>query len=297
MATKLQKDRKIIDIFTMQVHDISSNMIMKCKELDIDYTVISKLEKGKQVCYKSQYTTPNNLYKIFTLIDVDTNIEYNCIDNKSIFIQMNYQYSDNEGKYVYELKSGRQTNASICGKVFTLKGSKTRKITKLKNDSKYINDIRADAYNRKIIKYRISKRIWQSMKDVKSKKDNLTEELLGCNMVFYMKYLKSRFVKEMTFKNYGDWHIDHIIPVSHFNIKNKKERLKAFHYTNTQPIWATTEIAKQYGYDNYIGNLNKNNNGGYEDYLLTSIISSNTGFTKITEMSRLLFQLGIRKVK
>jgi hypothetical protein len=79
METKLQKNRKIIDIFTMKEYDISSNMMLKCKELDINYTTISKLEKGLSTSVKSRYTTPNHTDKIFTLIDVDTNIEYNCI--------------------------------------------------------------------------------------------------------------------------------------------------------------------------------------------------------------------------
>ena len=297
MEAKLQKDRKIIDIFTMEVFDISSNMMLVCKEIGINYTNISKLEKGKIVSVKSQYTTPNHLNKVFVLIDVDTNIEYNCIDNYGIFKHFNLPYSENEAKYVYELKSGRQKHASICGKVFKLKGSIANKIIKTKNQSNFIDEIRKESYKRKIIKYRISKRIWQSFKDIDLKKDDYTTDLLGCNMIFYIEYLKSKFSKGMTLDNYGkEWHIDHIKPVSHFNITNDKEKRKAFHYTNTQPIWATTKIAKKYGENNYIGNLNKNNKNIIEDYHLTNLIVKSNLVNNPSELSQILHKKGLRKV-
>lgn len=297
METKLQKDRKIIDIFTMEVYDILSNLMLKCKELGINYTNVSKLEKGHFSSVKSRFTTPNHLNKVFILVDVDSGIEYNCIDNYGIFIQLNYPYNDKEGKYVYELKSGRQKHASICGRVFKLKGSIANKIIKTKNQSNYIDIVRNEAYKRKIIKYRISKRIWQSFKDIGHKKDNYTIDLLGCSMIFYIDYLKSKFSKGMTLDNYGkQWHIDHIKPVSYFNILNDVERKKAFHYTNTQPIWATSQIAKKYGEQNYIGNLNKNNNNIIEDYHLTNIISKTGLFENPSQLSQMLLKKGIKKV-
>ena len=259
MAATIPKDRKIIDIFTMEVFDISSNLMFKCKEIGINYTNVSKLEKGIITSVKSRYTTPNNLNKVFTLVDVDTNIEYNCINNYGIFIHLNYPYSDNEGKYVYELKSGRQIHASICGKVFKLKGSKANRVIKMKNKSNYITTVHNDSYKRKIIKYRISKRIWQAYKDIGKRKDELTENLLGCDMNFFINYISLKFTEGMTLENYGKfgWHFDHIKPCKQFDLTNKDEQKKCFHYTNMQPLWATSKVAEKYGIYNYIGNLNK----------------------------------------
>lgn len=259
MGAKLQKDRKIIDVFTMEEIDLSSNLKLKCKELGIDYTAISKLLKGQGSSIYSRYISKNNIDKIFVLVDIDTNIEYNCITNRSIFVHLNYKYSENQGKYVYELKSGRQSNASICGKVFKLKDGIKRKITNVKNDSKKIKELKDDAYKRRIIKYRISKRIWQAMQDIGRKKDNYTEYLLGCSMEYFFNYISSKFVDGMNWDNYGKfgWHIDHIRPCSSFDLSDKEQQKKCFHYTNLQPLWATTKIAKQYNCHNYIGNLNK----------------------------------------
>jgi hypothetical protein len=62
----------------------------------------------------------------------------------------------------------------------------------------------------------------------------------------------------MNWSNHGVvWEIDHIIPLSSFDFKKEIEIYKAFHYTNLQPLFKTTEIAESYGYKNEIGNRNK----------------------------------------
>jgi hypothetical protein len=49
----------------------------------------------------------------------------------------------------------------------------------------------------------------------------------------------------MTWQNYGSaWHIDHILPLSSYDLADPNQQREAFHYTNLQPLWAHDNMAK-----------------------------------------------------
>ncbi len=48
----------------------------------------------------------------------------------------------------------------------------------------------------------------------------------------------------MTWENYGQWHIDHIIPCSFFDLTNDKQQKMCFNYRNLQPMWSQDNISK-----------------------------------------------------
>jgi hypothetical protein len=67
-------------------------------------------------------------------------------------------------------------------------------------------------------------------------------EYIGCNAEEYIKHFESKFTEGMTWENQGEWHIDHIIPLS--SAKTEEELYKLCHYTNLQPLWALDNIKK-----------------------------------------------------
>ena len=79
----------------------------------------------------------------------------------------------------------------------------------------------------------------------KSKTGSAVKDL-GRSIEEFIKYIESKFEIGMSWNNWGlkGWHIDHIIPLSKFNLNNRQEFLKACHYTNMQPLWAKENLKK-----------------------------------------------------
>ena len=73
-----------------------------------------------------------------------------------------------------------------------------------------------------------------------------TVELLGCDKDTFLQHLESQFTEGMTWENYGlkGWHVDHIMPISSYDLTNEDEVKKACHYTNLQPLWWQDNLEK-----------------------------------------------------
>ena len=67
---------------------------------------------------------------------------------------------------------------------------------------------------------------------------------LGCTISDLKTYLEKRFKQGMNWYNHKEWHIDHIVPLSLFNLVNREQFLIANHYTNLQPMWKIDNIKK-----------------------------------------------------
>lgn len=92
--------------------------------------------------------------------------------------------------------------------------------------------------------YRIRRTIGLSLTKMNFTKNSRTYKILGCDVVFFKKYIESKFLNGMTWQNYGakGWHFDHIIPIS--KAKNLSEAIKLNHYTNFQPLWWQDNLKK-----------------------------------------------------
>lgn len=69
-------------------------------------------------------------------------------------------------------------------------------------------------------------------------------DLLGCTLEELKKHLESKFTEGMNWNNYGEWHIDHIIPCKIFDLSKEEAQKICFHYTNLQPLWGIDNIKK-----------------------------------------------------
>jgi hypothetical protein len=92
---------------------------------------------------------------------------------------------------------------------------------------------------------RIRSRIHLCLKRHKTIKSQEFRTLLGTNdMQVIWDHLQKQFKKGMTKENHGLWHIDHIRPISSFDLTKPEQQIKCFHYTNLQPLWAKENLSK-----------------------------------------------------
>tara|TARA_R110002153_G_scaffold269051_1_gene434397 strand:+ start:65 stop:895 length:831 start_codon:yes stop_codon:yes gene_type:complete len=73
-------------------------------------------------------------------------------------------------------------------------------------------------------------------------KNTSNEEMLGCSYETAFKHIERQFIYGMNWKNQGEWHIDHIIPLA--SAKTEKRVKELCHYTNLQPLWALDNLRK-----------------------------------------------------
>ena len=73
-----------------------------------------------------------------------------------------------------------------------------------------------------------------------------TLELIGCDRETFLSHIENQFTEGMNWDNYGlkGWHVDHIIPLSSFDLTIEDEVKKACHYTNLQPLWWEDNLKK-----------------------------------------------------
>ena len=89
---------------------------------------------------------------------------------------------------------------------------------------------------------RLRNRLYYALKNKNWKKNTKFSKYIGCDRDELIQHLECQFKKGMTWENYGEWEIDHIIPLSSASTKIEMEKLS--HYTNLQPMWRTLNRKK-----------------------------------------------------
>lgn len=81
---------------------------------------------------------------------------------------------------------------------------------------------------------------------LRGKKSARTEELIGYQVEELMASIEKQFRPGMSWANYGDWHIDHIVPLIDFDCSTEEsdEIRKAWAISNLRPIWAEENLRK-----------------------------------------------------
>jgi len=95
-----------------------------------------------------------------------------------------------------------------------------------------------DGNNKEIrVKAMLRNHISRVCRKSKTGKTRKTIEYLGATVGFVKAHLQRQFKKGMTWGNHGSfWEVDHIIPMSNFNLHDLNDRMRVNHYTNLRPM-------------------------------------------------------------
>ena len=111
---------------------------------------------------------------------------------------------------------------------------------------------------RKVLRARLNAYI-KTTKDTKKELAISAISDLGCDVNKLRSHLESLFQEGMEWGNHSTgydkngnkrtdfdrfWHIDHIKPLSSFDLTDAEQAKEACHYTNLQPLWADENMAK-----------------------------------------------------
>lgn len=107
-------------------------------------------------------------------------------------------------------------------------------------------------YNKKQLRCVVSRAITQKLKLHGSSKNGSIIGNLGYSMDELRSSIESKFKPGMNWDNYGQWHIDHVVPDSYFTYDKMSDvgfKL-AWSLDNLQPLWA---IDNQRKYNKLVG--------------------------------------------
>ncbi|AZM38565.1 hypothetical protein EJP75_08405 [Acinetobacter baumannii] len=170
--------------------------------------------------------------------------------------QMHKVYKENNAEAIRErAKFYREENhAKIRARDNAYKARNREKIRKRQLEYQRENNLRINAYRSRYKKERRSIDKLFAIKEnmrarfrfelAKRGEEQLIKanQYLGCSWIFLRDYLAEKFIDGMSWENYGDWHVDHVIPLA--SAKSKEELIRLWHYSNLQPLWASDNISK-----------------------------------------------------
>lgn len=165
-------------------------------------------------------------------------VKYRCKECQQFDRQCNYLL--NQEKIKKQVKNYDNENIEQ----FKLRQKRYRMQHKDRLTS-YFKNYQKDLYkNDKLFKLSqlLRRRTRGALKSKKFKKNKKFKEYIGCSIKELADHLEKQFKVGMSWDNHGEWHIDHIIPLS--SAENEAEIYKLSHYTNLQPLWAAENMTK-----------------------------------------------------
>lgn len=181
------------------------------------------------------------------------NREYRTKNPEKVRAYGKKSYNKNKAKYKQTRKRWRENNKNYLKKysleyrkknadrISSYESSDRRKASRRLNHYRYEKERLANDTHYKLQK-NLRARLRSAIKNNYKTGSAISD--LGCSIEELRQHLEAQFKPGMAWENYGKWHIDHIKPLSQFDLTNPDQVKIACHYTNLQPLWAKENLSK-----------------------------------------------------
>jgi hypothetical protein len=157
--------------------------------------------------------------------------------------QREYSRKETVKKRVKEYRIKHKHRLNLVSKAYREKNKELLKSKKKEYNKNNIENIRVRVRIRLStniqakLAHNLRARFHDALKRQKLTKNSSVLQLTGCNISEVKKHITSLFQNGMNWKNYGEWEIDHIIPIASFDLRDCEQQKKCFNFTNLQPLW------------------------------------------------------------
>lgn len=195
----------------------------------------SQQNKEKRKEYRKEWYL-KNLDKVKSLSNLRYHLNKDDINKKK---KENYRKDESVRlKYKQQQRKYYENNKELFFKQAKL-------WTELNRDRR--NEISKKHYNEYKTLMICRRLIKRTLKYLGTEKESTTIELLGYSPSQLKETIESKFIDGMSWSNYGEWHVDHIKPISSFD---KTEHPKVVNsLDNLQPLWAFDNLSKGSKFD------------------------------------------------
>lgn len=215
------------------------------------------------VIQKRYYSKNKDKIKDYRDTNKDKRKEYGTkyyIENKDQMLSKNKEYyeqnkeviAEKTKKYYIENKDQILVRNKRYSEDNKEKLAESSKIWVEKNKDKVRNYRRT--YKKEKLKTSVQFKLSESLRNrlrsavVNGYKGGSAVRDLGCSIELLRDRIELQFKPGMTWDNWGfglgKWHIDHIMPLSAFDLTNRQHFLLACHYGNLQPLWHEDNMRK-----------------------------------------------------
>jgi hypothetical protein len=147
-------------------------------------------------------------------------------------------YVKHKERILVQYKEYREVNAAAINEQRKIWRKENKEHIRKKNQE-YLHIKKEKIKQKRILDmdFRLCEILRSKIHKMLSGKDTSYKTLIGCEMDTLKSWLEFQFDAEMSWSNLGTyWQIDHILPISRFNLSEDSNKRVCFSWTNLQPL-------------------------------------------------------------